>query len=341
MKRWTWIAGEVAIVVAMVMLAALANVAADGPETAVKPRSVTKVYADGRHNMNTAFVRWQDRYWLAFRTGSKHASPDGATVVLVSSDGKKWDNVHGIDSPLDERDVQLVATPKRLFLYIPVVERAPGKGIAVVTYVTTTDDGTTWSKLAQVYETQFVLWRPFLHEGRFWATAYKPAARGKRVLDLVRSDDGLKWEKIATMRQGHSETETTLQFVAGGRLLAFHRDAGRTNGFLMSAKAPYTEWDEPRPLPVMLNGQSAYTFDGVHYLISRTIRREDKKEFVGTMIYTFDADGKLTPYCKLPASGDCAYANAIRVGDEMWVSYHSAHEGTANIYLARVPLQGK
>jgi hypothetical protein len=58
----------------------------------------------------------------------------------------------------------------------------------------------------------------------------------------------------------------------------------------------------------------------------------------GCAIYTY-ADGKLTPYCILPAGGDCAYADAVEMGDNMLVSYYSTHEGTTNIYLATVPLR--
>lgn len=324
----------------LMLLSVPAIVCADGPETDVKPISVTKVYGDGRHNMNTAFARWRDRYWLAFRTGMKHSGQDGATLVLASDDGQKFEKMHGIDGPLDERDVQFVATPERLFLYVPIIERSPQAGVVCNMVVTTTTDGATWTAQQPVYEPKFCLWRPFLHEGKFWATAYRPGPYGSRVLDLVRSNDGWKWEKVATMREGHAETETTLQFVAGGKLLAFHRDASKVlTGFLMTSEPPYTVWSEPQPLPTALNGQSAYTFEGVHYLLTRTIRQEGEELKLGTMIYTFDDAGRINPYCKLPSSGDCAYPNALQVGNEMWVSYHSSHEGAANIYLARVPLK--
>ncbi len=62
----------------------------------------------------------------------------------------------------------------------------------------------------------------------------------------------------------------------------------------------------------------------------------------GTMIYTLDDDAKLRPYCQLTKGcGDCAYPEAVRVGDEMLVSYHHQDEGPANIYVARVPVRGK
>lgn len=56
------------------------------------------------------------------------------------------------------------------------------------------------------------------------------------------------------------------------------------------------------------------------------------------MNYIWD-EGRLTPYCRRPSGGDCAYPEAVKVGDEMLVSYYPSHEGNTNIYLARVPLK--
>jgi hypothetical protein len=56
------------------------------------------------------------------------------------------------------------------------------------------------------------------------------------------------------------------------------------------------------------------------------------------MIYVYDGT-KMEPYCRLPAGGDCAYAEAVEVGDQMLVSYYSSHEGATNVYLAEVPLK--
>ena len=37
-------------------------------------------------------------------------------------------------------------------------------------------------------------------------------------------------------------------------------------------------------------------------------------------------DGKLVPYCLVPGGLDCASMTAVRVGDEMRVSYDASHE---------------
>ena len=71
------------------------------------------------------------------------------------------------------------------------------------------------------------------------------------------------------------------------------------------------------------------------YLLSRSAKPD---RTYGATIYTF-ADGKLAPWCELPAGGDCAYLEAVEDGPNMLVSYYSTHEGSTNIYLATVPLK--
>ncbi len=301
----------------------------------VEPKSVRKLVADGRHNAFTALARWRDEYWLAFRSGTDHNSADGDIVVMRSADAEKWTEAFRLNVLPDDRDPQFLVTPKRLFLYDQAM-----KGRELTCFVTYTDDGKTWSKPEPVYEPRFILWKPCTHEGRHYAAAHKKdetsGGRGREV-HLVVSEDGLAWRKISTIREGNWESETTLLFGSKGHLTAFLRQKyGSPTCEILEADPPYTEW-KPRPAGVThLSGHSAHTFRGVTYLISRTMEYPTRKS--GTMIYTYP-DGKLHPYCELPSGGDCAYAEAVQVGEEMLVSYYSSHEKGTNIYLARVPLK--
>jgi hypothetical protein len=81
-------------------------------------------------------------------------------------------------------------------------------------------------------------------------------------------------------------------------------------------------------------GTTRESFEGEQPRLTRV------KHGCWTMIYTY-ADRKATLYCKLPSGGDCSYAEAVEVGDEMLVSYYSSHEGRTSVYLARVPLKLK
>src|SRR5690349_15111575 len=87
------------------------------PGGLVKPTRLIKVYGDGRHNMCPSLERWEHAYWLAFRNGTNHRSPDGNLIILRSTDGDSWHKVAQFDHGPDDRDPQWLATKDRLFLY--------------------------------------------------------------------------------------------------------------------------------------------------------------------------------------------------------------------------------
>jgi N-acyl-D-aspartate/D-glutamate deacylase len=303
----------------------------------VEPRSIRKLVADGRHNAFTALVRWREQYWLAFRAATDHNSGDGDIVVLRSRDAENWSEALRLNVTPDDRDPQMVATDKRLFLY-----DAAMTGAELTTYLTFTDDGELWSKPQPVYEPRFIVWKPTRHDGRFYSAAHKKdeASGGKgREVHLVASDDGINWKKISTIRAGNWESETTLHFAPNHHVTGFLRQKyGSPPAQILESDPPYTEWKSRAPNVSHFSGHCVHTFRGVTYVLSRTMDYSTRT--AGTMIYTFDGR-ELKPYCKLPSSGDCAYPEAVEVGDEMLVSYYSSHEGSTNIYLARVPLLGQ
>ncbi|MEO2017879.1 MAG: hypothetical protein ABGZ53_26305 [Fuerstiella sp.] len=326
-------------------------------ELPTKPRTVRKVVADGRHNAFAAFVKWKGEYWLAFRKGTGHVASDGDLIVLRSQDTTEWKESVRLDVSGDDRDAQLLATEKRLFLYINSLH--DGRFEATVCF---TDDDHTWNKPQQVYQKGFILWKPVEYEGRYYAGAHRPAAIKDRTSHLVTSTDGIQWEKVSTIRSGQGESETTLSFDSHGRLTAFLRSQVTVGGAILESTRPYTQWKE-RPAGIHLSGHSLTTFDGVTYLISRILAYDppvepstprsalsDHKLDQATMVYTYEG-GRLKPYCLLgPLDGnhDSSYAAAVREGDDMLVIYHrSGHEyggefqekDSADLFLVRVPLK--
>jgi hypothetical protein len=305
------------------------------PELPVKPKEVRKIYSDGKHNAFTAFVKFKDQYLIAFRTAKEHNSTDGDIIVLSSTDAKEWKESLRLDiDKRDDRDPQMLIVGDKLIMYI-----ASMKGPDLITYAVTTEDGKTWSKPKQVYEDKFIVWKPIVYGKMCYSGAHKKdeVSGGKgREVHFVKSSDGINWEKVSTIRSGNWESETTLHFGADGTCYAFLRQKyGSPSAQILEAKAPYTQWKNLPTDVKHFSGHSVRTYEGVTYLFSRDIPKP--KEY-GQVIYTF-ADGKLTPYCRFPAGGDCAYAEAVRDGDNMLVSYYSTHEGQTNIYLAVVPLK--
>ncbi len=309
----------------------------EGP---VKPKEVRKIYGDGMHNAFVALRQWKGDYWVSFRHATNHGSQDGDLIVLRSPDAKTWKEVAKLDVLPDDRDPQFLATDDRLIIYNPAMT-----GKDLTTYAQYTDDGERWSKPQAVYEPRFIVWKPIAHGGEFWCAAHKKeetAGGAGREVHLIQSGDGLTWSKISLIRAKKWESETTLHF-QGDHVVAFLRQKyGNPPAQVLEADAPYREW-KARPAPINhFSGHSCHTFQGVTYLLTRTMDYE--KRVAGQAIYTYEADGSLKLYCVLPAGGDCAYAEAVEHGGDMLVSYYSGHETEkpheqTNIYLAVVPLR--
>lgn len=301
----------------------------------VKPASVRKIYGDGRHNMCPFLVRWKGDYWLAFRNATNHRSQDGDHIIMKSPDGVKWKQAFRFDDGPDDRDPQFLATRDRLFLYDPV-SAGGNKARTLAKY---TDDGLTWTKAKEIYKAQYVLWRPFESGGKFFAAGFKGRVPGKeRHAELITSTDGLDWTTVSTIRAGQSESEPTVHILPDGKGITFLRDVARGLGVVLTSEPPFKTWKQGE-YTIYLAGQSAYTFKGVNYLISRTVEKTAKGEISSVTVFTFDTNGKLQPYCTLPSGGDCAYGTAVKDGNDMMIAYYSSHEGSTNIYLARVPLR--
>ena len=300
----------------------------------IKPLEVRKVFTNGKHNAFTAMRRFKGDLYLAFRAGDSHNSPTADVLVLRSKDGRDWRQIYKLDAAKDDRDPQMVATDQRLFLYCPSMN-----GVELTTWLTHTDDGAQWSAPVKIYEPQFILWKPCIHDGVFYSTAHKKdeTSGGKgREVHFVKSADGIRWEKISTIRAGNWESETTLFFDDKHHAIAFLRQKyGSPQAQVLESDPPYAGWKSRAAGVSHFSGHSVHTFKGVTYLLSRFTK---PGKAYGSMIYTF-AGGKLTPYCELPAGGDCAYLEAVEDGANMLVSYYSTHEGTTDIYLAVVPLK--
>ncbi len=299
----------------------------------VKPLEVRKVFSNGRHNAFTAMRRFKGGLYLAFRAGDSHNSPTADVLVLTSKDGKEWRQAHVFDLAKDDRDPQMVATDERLCLYVPAMN-----GKELHTWLQHTTDGITWSQPVKIYQPQFILWKPVIHDGIYYAAAHKKdeTSGGKgREVHLVRSANGVKWEKVSTIRAGNWESETTLFFDGRHHATAFLRQKyGSPQAQILESDPPYTVWSARDAGVRHFSGHSVHSFQGATYLLSRTMAGKE----TGSMIYTF-ADGRLAPWCQLPSGGDCAYLEAVEDGPNMLVSYYSTHEGSTNIYLATVPLR--
>ena len=72
------------------------------------------IYHDGKHNAFTSMVRWNDKYWVAFRNGASHKSDDGRLMVMNSSDLETWSEPQEvINTDIDDRDPAVLVCDDR------------------------------------------------------------------------------------------------------------------------------------------------------------------------------------------------------------------------------------
>ncbi len=320
---------------------------------------VRRIYSDGWHNAFTDFQLFKGRYYVCFRNGLSHVSPEGKAVVIASDDLATWKRAGvPVNTAGDDRDPHMVAAADRLFVYAGSVTRPdPGlTGNDVVRVIRTncvySEDGETWSDPVKVYRDGYWLWGVGRVDDQFYGLAYgnEPEARDGQPteLHLVQSGDGLDWKLVSVVTKNGSEA--TFRVAPDGTMRVAIRGGDENRFTMATAMPPYTDWHlvdagDSIPAPRLVE------VDGREYVIGRQHLRDpaDRARIVDrrTSIWRLEADG-VVHVLDLPSGGDTSYVGAVQQEDgALLLSYYSQHEVEtgekhflypANIYLARVRL---
>lgn len=323
--------------------------AGDLPE--VKVTNVRQVFDNGEHNAFTDLVRWQDAYWLTFRScpDGHMVHPTSSIIVLTSADTRDWKQVHRFSVPKrDTRDPHFLVFKDQLFVYtgtwysgdttLPRDEYDLNKHLG---YAAWTGDGVTWKGPRQLEGTYgHYIWRAAAHDG----TAYLCGRRnkghaqvwGERELvqsAMLESDDGLVWRFRTLFQETHGD-ETAFAFSEDGSITAIGR-RGSANAQLITSEPPYTEWTR-RELSEYIGGP-LLTRWGARWVVGG---RRKTPEGSRTVLYWL-VDGELRPFAQLPSGGDTSYPGFVAFNDNSAaVSWYSSHEKDAGgdaitaIYMA-------
>lgn len=303
---------------------------------------VRKIWDAAPHNAFTDLLRWHDRWWCTFRESEAHVGGDGRIRIITSLDGKKWAAAGLLsETNVDLRDPKLSVTPDDRLMIVAGGSVYLGTKVlkGFQSRVMFSDDGRTWSAPARVLGEGEWLWRVTWHEGMAYGAAYQAtSATTNGPLNLYRSNDGLKWERVSSMNLTGEPNETTLRFSARGELLALvRRDAGNRMGVVGRAKPPFTEWVW-HELNYQLGGPDFMEVPAEGWVVAT--RDYTKKQGATTLVGRLTADS-LQPLVTLPSGGDTSYPGLAWHDEVLWVSYHSSQEGKTSIYLARVKLEPK
>ncbi|MGE0608085.1 MAG: sialidase family protein [Pirellulales bacterium] len=290
-------------------------------------------------------VRFQGDLLLTFYHGDGHRGKQlegsGLLATLRSSDdGRSWQPVTALEG---ESVPEYVAVGETLFAYqFNEQDRQ--------TRVHTSRDGSNWSAGQPAYQAPFYLWG-VMHDPRtktFWAPPHAIPHKGsspERRIDLIKSADGLNWEKVSTVAPFNNASESTLRFEPDGTMvILIRRKYGKTCSVAV-ARPPYTDWDITDREGIA-EGEHYFELGGQTFLATRSNYSGDNPEVLANpkvfdgrrsyaAIYRFTADRQFQPWAVVDSLGDCSYPFLIETADEILCAYYSQHEdGVCKVFLA-------
>jgi hypothetical protein len=336
-----------------------------------KLEKLTRLVADGRHNAFPALARHRGHLYLTYRASGGHAQSDGGVVLMRSADGgATWER---LPAPLpDDRNYYegfLVEWKGRLLMFCGAFDKdRPVLAQLSSSYVIASEDGIHWTQPVLAGEAQWRFWRPRAVEGRLYAARYRLTTRAHVdaagvfppedwEVDLVVSDDGFHWSKVAELSRNESGNETELHW-DGERLTAFiRRENCPATLAIRHAAPPFTEWSAPVDFGACIQGQRAMTCHGRLFLFGRY---RAASPAIGTIYYDrreisfrgylyLPQIQRFLEYIRLPGAQDCTYPDILELPDNrMLIAYYSQHEypdstinTPADIFLAIVRTDGE
>ena len=324
----------------------------------VRIDSVRQVFNDGNHNAFTDLCRFEDRFYLTFRScpGGHMIFASSRIVVLASDDANKWTEVFTFRVPeRDTRDPHFLILRDRLFVYsgtwLVPREDEPRNLNDHLGYGAWSADGVSWNG-------------PRLLEGTYGHYIWRAAACGDRAYlcgrrrrgfrsecigesdpediegAMQESDDGLVWRFCALFTEDHGD-ETAFLFEDDGSVLALSRGGGGHPARICRSRPPYGEWTRT-DLDRNVGGPLLARW-GDRYLVGG--RKSVDPEHPTTVLYWL-ANDTLHEMAELPSGGDNSYPGFVALSDtRALVSFYSSHEGSGSglppsaVYLAEISLE--
>ncbi|GAB3925509.1 sialidase family protein [Larkinella terrae] len=310
---------------------------------------VTKIWDQPPHSAFTDLVLFNNAFYCTFREGFSHVDTtnSGKVRVLKSNDGKSWSSVALLAIPkIDLRDPKLTVTPdKKLMVTMagavfaslnnknkvqriaPMVSFSDTKGANFSAPQKSTLD-------PAISPSKDWIWRTTWYNGTGYAIDYQVVTDDHWVVYLLKTKDGIKYDKVSDLDVSGKPNESTIRFDKNGNMLVLiRRESEDQMGIMAESKAPYTNWTYHK-MTIRLGGPNFLFLNENRLVIgSRNYASPNKMA-----LYLTDRTGNISKIIPFPSSGDASYPGMVIHQNKLWVSYYSTHDGKSAIYLAEVPL---
>ncbi|RRA98023.1 hypothetical protein [Larkinella rosea] len=310
---------------------------------------VTKIWDQPPHSAFTDLVLFNNAFYCTFREGFSHVDTtnSGKVRVLKSKDGKDWTSVALLAIPkIDLRDPKLTITPdKKLMVTMAGAVFASvnnkNKVQRIAPMVSFSDlKGANFSEPQKstldpaISPSLDWIWRTTWHNGTGYAIDYQVLTDDKWVIYLLKTKDGIKYDKVSDLEVNGKPNESTIRFDKTGKMyVLIRRESEDQMGIMAESPAPYTNWTYHK-MSIRLGGPNfLFLNDNKLVIGSRNYASPNKMA-----LYLSDQNGNITKTIPFPSSGDASYPGMVIHQNKLWVSYYSTHDGKSAIYLAQVPL---
>jgi hypothetical protein len=332
----------------LLLAAAFLAQSASAAEPKLELISVQRIWSQAPHSAFGDIIRFHDRWYCVFRESGGHvpkSGDDGKLRVITSQDSEKWTSAALIEEPgIDLRDPHLSVTGKGQLMIVAGGSEYPnGVYKGRQPRVMFSRDGAAWTKPQAVLERGHWLWRVTWRNGVAWGVSKygspsKELPEDPRKADLVRSNDGVKWERVTNLAVPGAD-ETALRFDSKGRMILLMRTRSLTDEMASIgwADAPYTSWHWTKQT-VHVGGPNFIVLpDGRMIGGGRWAKApgaDGARTAIGPMTLT-----EYTPQLVLPSGGDNSYPGFVFYKGVLWTLYYSSHETNTAIYLAKIRIR--
>lgn len=294
---------------------------------------VAKIWDNDKYCSFTSLIKYQGKYYCAFREGVGHYMDNGSIRILTSDDAKTWNEAFFLTYPnYDLRDPNLSIMPDgRLMLMCGLQNSISLQTQTVVSFLASPDDEFTPFQLVQIPDKVKMstnwIWRATWFDDICYGVRYDDNSA-----DLLRTVDGINWEYVSTISTGFSEVQ--LGRLSNGDMVALARANSNYNGYVCYSHYPYEEWDI-KASNIILQGQD--------FIVSKN----DKiicasRSFVDgthTSLYCSVSNNSFAEIFEFPSGGDTCYPCMLIDENRLLLSYYSSHISYSDIFIAEIPLE--